>query len=53
MAELLPISMVEDKAQNLGLQLLSSYGGPGDAIGKLLRAVPPKRLGVASDKSIT
>jgi len=53
MSELLPISMLEDKAQNLGLQLVSSCGGPGDAIGKLFRAVPPKRPRIASDKSIT
>jgi hypothetical protein len=53
MAELLPIGMLEDKAQNLGLQLVSSYGGHGDAIGKLFRVVPPKRPGVASIKSVT
>jgi hypothetical protein len=53
MAELLPISMLEDKAQNLGLQLVSSYRGHGDVIGKLFGAVPPKRPGVASDKNIT
>jgi hypothetical protein len=46
MAELLPISMLEDKAQSLGLQLVSSFGGRGDAIGKHFRTLPPKRPGL-------
>lgn len=54
MAELLPISMLEDKTQNLGVQLVSSYGGHGDAVGKLLpRSASKKAWGFASDKSIT
>jgi hypothetical protein len=52
MAELLPIGMLEDKAQNLGLLFVSSYGGHGVAIGKLRRCAS-KRPGVAADKSIT
>jgi hypothetical protein len=48
----LPISMLEDKAQNLGLQVESSYDDHGDVNGKHFRALPPKRPGLASDKSI-